>query len=78
MKTSEQSLLQLMPAGLLVTVPLPVPNSATVKVDCGINRLNTAVTNWSESIGTMQVPVPEQAPLHPSKVDPGSGPSLSG
>jgi hypothetical protein len=32
--------------------------------------LNVAVTNFAESIITVQVPVPEQAPDQPVKVEP--------
>jgi hypothetical protein len=64
--------------GLLVTVPLPVPNLATVKVYFGINRVNVAVTNWSELIGMVHVPVPAQeGSLQPSKLDPGNGVAVS-
>ena len=50
---------QVIPAGLLVTVPLPVPAFTTVSVDCG--RLNVAVTTGACVILTVQEPVP----LHP-------------
>src|SRR6185369_4402700 len=50
---------QLMPAGLLVTVPVPVPILVTV---C---RMNVAVTDLAASTVTTQGPVPAQAPLQP-------------
>lgn len=59
---------QLMPAGLLLTVPLPVPASVTVSAK--VTALNVAVTALAALMVTEQVPVPVQAPLHPAKVDP--------
>jgi hypothetical protein len=50
---------QLMPDGLLVTVPLPVPNPETVRTTVG--GLNVAVTVRSTDIVTWQGLV---APLH--------------
>jgi hypothetical protein len=62
---------QLMPAGTLVTVPTPVPTLATVKEK--IPGLNTAVTDFAALIVTVQVPVPEQAPLQPPNTAPVPG-----
>jgi len=67
-KFAEQVLPQLMPAGLDVTVPPPVPAFVTVSAGA---RAKVAVTDLAASMVTWQVPaVPEQAPLHPVKADP--------
>ncbi len=60
---------QLIPAGLDVTVPLPVPAVATVSV-CGGGgaAVKVAVTLRAALIVTTQGPVPVQAPLQPSNV----------
>jgi len=56
-----------MPAGSLVTVPLPVPVLDTVNAYVFSAKL--AVTDLAASIVTMQAPVPEQPlPLQPVKV----------
>jgi hypothetical protein len=62
---------QLMPAGLLVTVPLPAP--ALVTVSAKVGRANVAVTARAALIVTEQLPVPVQAPLQPVKVEPAVG-----
>ena len=55
-----------MPAGELVTVPLPVPALLTVRVWLG--TLKVAVTDLAAFMVTVQVPVPEQTPpLQPPK-----------
>jgi hypothetical protein len=56
-----------MPAGVEITVPLPMPALVTVSV--GVTALNVAVTDFAASMVTWQVPVPVQAPLQPPKVD---------
>jgi hypothetical protein len=61
---SEQSGPQLMPEGMLVTVPAPVVDTVSVKV-----RKKVAVTVRAALIVTMQLPTPEQpAPLQPEKI----------
>ncbi len=61
---------QLIPAGALVTVPVPAPAGATVSV-CG-PRSNCAFTVLATETVTAQVPVPEQPePLQPMNVEPG-------
>src|ERR1041385_1590430 len=61
-----------MPAGELVTVPLPVPALFTVRVNVEAGRrLKVAVTEAAAFIVTTHVPVPLQPPpLQPAKVDP--------
>src|SRR5437773_6450261 len=61
-----------MPAGALVTVPLPAPALLTVSVkDC---RAKVAVTVCAAFTVTVQVAVPEQPPpLQPAKVEPATG-----
>ena len=67
-KPEEQVLPQSIPAGLDVTLPLPVPSLLTVSVGA---RVNVAVTVLAASMVTWQVlPVPAQAPLHPVKAEP--------
>jgi hypothetical protein len=61
-KDCEQSVPQLIPAGLLVTVPLPV----FVTVRTGL-RVKAAVAVFAASIVTTQAAVPLQAPLQPVK-----------
>ena len=66
---------QLMPGGSLVTVPSPRPDFVTVNVTG--KRSNCADTVLLVSIVTVQGPVPEQAPLQPTKVDPPAGSSVN-
>src|SRR6266581_6255377 len=63
---------QVMPAGELVMVPVPVPDLLTVSVkDC---CAKVAVTEVAALRVTIQGPVPEQPPpLQPVKVEPASG-----
>ena len=68
-KVYEQVEPQLMPGGLLVTEPVPVPARLTVKVLLP-DGSKLAVTDWAVLMVTVQVPVPEQpAPLQPPKVE---------
>jgi hypothetical protein len=55
---------QLIPAGLLVTVPAPVPEVVTVNTSAA---LNVAVTFSAALTVTLQLAVPVQAPLQPPK-----------
>lgn len=68
-KLAEHLLLQLIPAGVLVTVPVPLPAKLTVRVTrC---RLKVAVTDVAAVSVAVQVPVPlHPPPLQPAKVDP--------
>jgi len=61
-----------MPAGLLVTVPAPVPALVTVRVEG--TALNVAVTDLFALITTTHVAVPlHPLPLQPPNVDPADG-----
>src|SRR5438034_5478563 len=67
---------QVMPAGLLVTVPAPVPALETVSVKAC--RANAAVTMVAALRVTVQAPGPEQPPpLQPLKVEPAAGAAVS-
>ena len=67
---------QLIPAGLLVTVPAPPPALVTVRVEG--TALNVAVTDLLALIATTHAPVPlHPLPLHPPKVDPDAGAAVN-
>jgi hypothetical protein len=66
---------QLMPAGLLVTVPVPDP--CLVTTSCTVAGLKAAVTETPAFITTLQEPVPVHAPDHPAKMLPASGAAVS-
>jgi hypothetical protein len=77
-KLAVQALPQLMPAGLLVTVPEPVPASCTVSCTCEVVAvLNVAVTDAATESVTVHAAVPLQAPDHPAKLDPDAGVAVS-
>src|SRR5439155_607302 len=68
-KLAAQVAPQVMPAGLLVTLPAPVPALETVSVK--VCRVKLAVTVVAAESVTVQAPVPEQPPLfQPLKVEP--------
>jgi hypothetical protein len=71
---AEQVEPQLMPEGLLVTIPNPVPDFVTVKLyKTSVTKgavAKVAVTDFATFIVKAQVPVPEHAPDQPEKVDP--------
>ena len=68
---------QVIPTGLEVTEPDPVPVLDTVRVLSGF-RSNVAVTECAASIVTMQVPVPVQPdPVQPVKSEPTSAVAVS-
>ena len=79
LKPAEQLLPHEMPAGELVTVPLPVPFFVTVSVNCWAGCvLKVAVTVVLAFSVTVQSPVPLQTPpLQPAKTDPFTGAALS-
>jgi hypothetical protein len=59
---------QLIPAGLLLTLPLPVPVRFT-EIVLGF-AVNVAVTLAEALPPSVQLPVPVHPPLHPANVDP--------
>jgi hypothetical protein len=63
----EQVMPQLIPAGLLSTVPVPVPAFVTERLK--VCKLKVAVTDLAASMVTAHVPVPVQAPLQPAKLE---------
>jgi len=67
---AEQVPPQLIPAGLLVTVPEPVPANVTVSTGSAAFTLNVAVTDVFAVRVNVQAAVPVHAPDHPAKVDP--------
>ena len=72
LKLAEHVLPQLIPAGLLVTVPVSVP--ARVVVSAYWMTANVAVTDCAWLIATVQVvAVPVQAPDQPVKLEPAVG-----
>jgi len=70
-KVALQTVPQLIPAGLLLTVPVPLPASVTVNV--GDRAVNVAVTERLLAMVTLHVAVPLHAPLHPPKTEPPAG-----
>ena len=71
-KSAWQLAPQSMPAGLLVTLPLPVPAFATVRSWSG--RVNVAVDRLRGVIETVQVAeAPVHAPFQPVNVEPAPG-----
>ena len=65
-KYPSQSLPQLISEGEEVIVPVPAPFFVTARY---VEGSNLAVTVFAASIVTVQVPVPEHAPVHPIKVE---------
>ena len=59
---------QLMPVGVLVIEPEPATVTDSGKLE--VTVLNVAVTDCAEFRPMLQALVPEQAPLHPAKLDP--------
>jgi len=71
LKAALHALPQLIPPGLELTVPEPVP--ATLAVSVTLCRANVAPTLRAWLMLTVQDPAPVQAPLQPAKVEPASG-----
>jgi hypothetical protein len=76
-KLAEQVVGQLIPEGELDTVPLPVPASVTLSKKFVGVVLKVAVTACAAFIVTLQVPVPEQAPLQPANIEPVPGAAVN-
>ena len=75
---AEQSAPHSMPAGALVTTPLPLPVLVTVRVCCAVvAATKLAVTRWLASMVSTQLPVPPQSPLQPAKLLPAAGCTVS-
>ena len=75
-KLAEQVAPQVMPDGLLVTVPVPVP--ALERVSAKVGRVKVAVTVVAAETVTTHDPVPEHPPpLQPVKVEPAAGAAVS-
>ena len=66
----------MIPAGVLVTVPLPAPALLTVRAKVGTSKV--AVTVVAADMVTVHEPVPVQLPpLQPVKVEPVAGVAVS-
>ena len=77
-KLAEHVVGQLIPAGALVTIPVPVPASLTVNAKLFVVLLNVAVTAVAAVTVTTQVPVPEHPPpVQPANVEPSAGNAVS-
>jgi hypothetical protein len=77
-KLAEQVVPQLMPAGLLVTVPEPLPDNCTASWnDVAVARAKLAVTLVFAVSVSAQVEVPLHAPDQPVNVDPVAGVAVS-
>jgi hypothetical protein len=75
-KAAEQLAPQLIPAGVLVTVPLPAPVFVTVSPKLAGPKL--AVTVVAAASVTVQVPIPAHPPpLHPANVLPAAAVAVS-
>src|ERR1041385_5439082 len=72
-KLAEHVVPQEIPAGELVTVPVPVPLLATVRVKGPGFAVKVALTDFAASMVTLHAPVPLQAPPQPANVEPESG-----
>src|ERR1043166_2290173 len=72
-KFAEHVVPQEIPEGVLVTVPVPVPLLATVRVKGPGFAVKFALTDFAASIVTLHAPVPLQAPPQPANVEPESG-----
>ena len=66
---AEQVCPQLIPAGVLVTVPLPDTPTVSVSGWDWVGWVNVAVTVAADVNVTLQEPVPVHAPLQPVNVE---------
>jgi len=77
-KFAEQVVGQIIPVGVLITVPAPVPASLTVSAKLFVVLLNVAVTAVAAVTVTTQVPVPEHPPpVQPANVEPSAADAVS-
>ena len=77
-KLAEQVAPQLMPAGVLVTVPEPVPDLVTVSAKLFVDCAKLATTVVAAVMVRVQVPVPSHGPApQPVKVEPVAGVAVS-
>src|SRR5258705_6583740 len=68
-----------MPEGVLVTVPVPVPLRETVSGNCVTGVVVNAASTLAAAFKvTLQLPVPEHAPVQPVKVEPAVGVAVRG
>ena len=78
LKLAEHVVPQSIPGGVLVTAPLPLPALETRSVRCSVEGPeNVAVTDRSELMVTVQVPVPEHSPDQPRNVWPADAVAVS-
>jgi len=69
--------LQVMPDGILVIVPVPVPSLVTLSCTVGI-VVKLAVADFTALMATVQViALPAHAPDQPAKVEPDDGAAVS-
>jgi hypothetical protein len=66
LKAALQAFVQSIPSGLLLTVPVPVPENPSDKLY--VRMVKLAVTVVLAARVTVQVPVPLQAPPHPLNI----------
>src|SRR5258705_9783005 len=67
-----------MPEGVLVTVPVPVPLRETVSGNCVTGVVVNAASTLAAAFRvTLQLPVPEHAPVQPVNVEPEAAVAVS-
>jgi hypothetical protein len=79
-RSEKQALPQSNPSGEEVTRPVPLPAlviSSDGELEGGAARVKAAPTLAATFKVTLQLPVPEQAPLQPAKVEPEAGAAVS-
>ena len=70
-------LVQLIPVGADVTVPVPVPAPNTFNANCCTDAWKVAVTERAAVMLTTQLPVPTQSLLQLLKAEPATGVAVS-